>query len=207
MVGHDLWVRAGARTVELYASDHQQVALHDRATAPGQRKTLLAHLPPEKVPGLVLTREDCRAQAQAIGPATGIVVGQLLDHRPEDRLRPAGRLVRLATQYTADRVERACARALAYGTGDFVSVRRILRAGLDRLDGGAEYAKHAADSAVVGTSATDRVPGPVPLATGALFLPPAPRPTARRFAFVRHTGEFVAALLSAARTDTVGVGR
>jgi hypothetical protein len=204
LVGQDLWVRAGARTVELYTKEHALVATHDRASAPGQRKTLLAHLPPEKVPGLTLNREDCRAQAQAIGPATAIVVGQLLDHRPEDRLRPAGRLVRLATQYAADRVERACARALAYGTGDFVSVRRILQAGLDGGTGGAE---HADDAAARGRSQLllqvplQEAPPPPSLPSSA------PRPPARGFAFVRHTGEFVAALLGASRAASVGVVR
>ena len=187
VVGQELWVRAGARTLELYTKEHTLVATHDRALAPGQRKTLLAHLPPEKVPGLVLTREDCRARAQAIGPATAMVVGQLLDHRPEDRLRPAGRLVRLATQYSADRVERACARALAYGTGDFVSVRRILHAG---LDGAAHDATAGAtDGSLAGS------PHALP--------PPLPRTARRSFAFVRQTGEFVAALLAAASAGTV----
>ena len=191
LVGQELWLRAGARTVELFTKEHALVATHDRASAPGLRKTLLAHLPPEKVPGLILNREDCRAQAQAIGPATAIVVGQLLDHRPEDRLRPAGRLVQLATQYAPERVERACARALAYGTGDFVSVRRILQAG---LDGGRE---HGGDAAAGGRNQ-------LPLQVLPPLQPSAPPPAPRGFAFVRHTGEFVAALLGAA---SVGVAR
>lgn len=195
LVGQEVWVRAGARTVELYTKEHALVATHDRATAPGQRKTLLAHLPPEKVPGLVLTREDCRAQAQAIGPATARVVGQLLDHRPEDRLRPAGRLVGLATQYAADRVERACARALAYGTGDFVSVRRILHAG---LDGSGEHGDDVGGAAAVSSGATDRLLVHVPLASVASVTSLPHRPASRRFTFVRQTGEFVAALLGAA---------
>ena len=58
---------------------------------PGERLTHLDHLPPEKVPGLLITRERCREQAGAIGPATAALVEQLLAHRPEDRLRSAGR--------------------------------------------------------------------------------------------------------------------
>ena len=132
LVGQTLWLRGGARTVELYNAQHELVATHDRAAAPGERLTHLAHLPPEKVLGLTLTREACRAQATAIGPATAALVEALLDHRPEDRLRSAGRLLRLAVQTTPVRLEQACARAQAFGSSDYSSVKRILAAGLEQ---------------------------------------------------------------------------
>jgi len=130
LVGQELWVRGGARTVDIYGDDHQLIVTHDRA-APGERRTVLAHLPPEKVPGLVLTRETCRQQAEAVGPATAAVVSELLAHRPEDRLRSAGRLVRLAEKVGQERLERACARAHAFGGADYPTVKRILAANLD----------------------------------------------------------------------------
>jgi transposase len=132
LVGQSLWLRAGARTVELYNAAYQRVAIHDRATAPGQRLTHLDHLPPEKVPGLLLSRPLCQAQAKAIGPETHAIVEVLLAHRPEDRLRTAGRLLRLADRFTPARLEAACARAQAYGDGDYVTVKRILEENLDQ---------------------------------------------------------------------------
>jgi hypothetical protein len=132
LVGQSLWLRAGARTVELYNAAYQRVAIHDRATAPGQRLTRIEHLPPEKVPGLLLSRPLCQAQAAAIGPVTAAVVEALLAHRPEDRLRTAGRLLRLADRFTPNRLEAACERAQAYGDGDYVTVKRILETGLDQ---------------------------------------------------------------------------
>jgi transposase len=132
LVGQSLWLRAGARTVELYDRAHQLVATHDRARAPGERRTHPDHLPPEKLPGLALSREGCRAQAAAIGPSAAEVVEGLLAHRPEDRLRSAGRLLRLAQRYSPERLEAACARAVAFGEADYPTVRRILDQGLDR---------------------------------------------------------------------------
>lgn len=132
LVGQELWVRGGSRTVEIYTTDHQLVATHDRATEPGTRKTNLDHLPAEKIPNLVLNREDAQAQADAIGPQTSGIVQRLLAHRPEDRLRVAGRLLRLVTTYGAARLEAACARAEAFGEGDYVGVKRILEAALDQ---------------------------------------------------------------------------
>ena len=131
LVGQTLTLRGGSRTVELFTPDHQRVATHPRATAPGERQTVLAHLPPHKVPGLTLDRETCRARAAEIGPATTQLVVRLLDHRPEDRLKIAQRVPRLATAYEPARLERACARAEHFGTPEYPTLKRIL---VDRLD-------------------------------------------------------------------------
>jgi hypothetical protein len=131
LVGQMVWVRGGLRTVEVSDEQHQVVATHQRATAPGERVTVLDHLPVDKVAGLVISREDCRLRAAAIGPATTQVVEDLLAHRPEDRLRSAGRVLRLAARTSPLRLERACARAIAYDTADYGTIRRILDEGLD----------------------------------------------------------------------------
>jgi transposase len=170
LVGQTVWLRAGARTVELYNAQHELVATHDRAAAPGERLTHLAHLPPEKVAGLTLSRQTCRAQAAAIGPATAALVDALLDHRPEDRLRSAGRLLRLAAQTSPARLEHACARAQTFDSSDYASVKRILDAGLEQRE----------------------QPKPRPL-TAAPASGPAP---ARSYTFMRQASEFVLSLLA-----------
>jgi transposase len=131
LVGQTLTLRGGSRTVELFTPDHQRVATHPRASQPGERQTVLAHLPPHKLPGLVLDRETCRARASAIGPATTQLVARLLDHRPEDRLRIAQRVLRLAAAYDPARLERACARAEHFGTPEYPTLKRILADHLD----------------------------------------------------------------------------
>jgi transposase len=177
LVGQQLWVRGGTRTVEIYTTEHHLVATHDRATQPGERHTLLDHLPPEKVGGLTLTREHCRMQAQTIGPATTAIVDSLLAHRPEDRLRAAGRLVRLAETTAPERVERACARAQAYGAADYATVKRILREGLDQQ--------------ALPPRLTVVAPPPAAHAE-------APSPL-RPYTFVRQASEFVSALFGGVR--------
>jgi transposase len=132
LVGQTLWIRGGARTVELFTADHQLVATHDRARQPGDRQTILAHLPPHKVPGLVASRATCRTQAEAVGPATTVLVGRLLDHRPEDRLKVAQRVLRLGTTFGPERLERACQRALFYDSPEYPTLKRILASGLDQ---------------------------------------------------------------------------
>lgn len=132
LIGETLWVRGGLQDVRVYTSDYELVALHSRANHPGQRLTLLDHLPPEKVPGLLLNRPGCQQQAVQIGPATAQLVQQLLDHRPEDRLRTAGKLLRLTERFGKERLEAACARALHFEDPAYLTVKRILEQGLDQ---------------------------------------------------------------------------
>jgi len=131
LVGQQLWVRGGSREVRIYTADYQLEATHTRAQRPGQRLTNLDHLPPHKLPGLVLSRDGCRQSAAEIGTATRQVVDRFLDHRPEDRLRTAGRLLRLAERFSPDRLETACARALSFDDPAYVTIKRILEEGLD----------------------------------------------------------------------------
>jgi hypothetical protein len=58
LIGERLWVRATDVKVELY-QDYALVATHRRAR-PGQRRTLTAHLPPDKVHFLLQTPAWCR---------------------------------------------------------------------------------------------------------------------------------------------------
>ena len=131
LVGQQLWVRGGTREVQIYTPDYQLVATHPRAQRPGRRLTHLDHLPPHKVPGLILSRDTCRQQASEIGPATRTVVDVLLDHRPEDRLRTAGRLLRLGERFGSQRLEAACVRALRFDDPSYMTIKRILEQGLD----------------------------------------------------------------------------
>jgi hypothetical protein len=131
LAGQHLWVRGGTREVHIYTADYQLVATHTRAERPGRRVTHLDHMPPHKVPGLILTRETCRQQASEIGSFTRKVVDELLDHRPEDRLRTAGRLLRLGDRFGHRRLEAACARAWRFDDAAYMTIKRILEQGLD----------------------------------------------------------------------------
>jgi len=132
LVGQTVWVRGGTHQVQVFTLDYHRVATHTRAQKPGQRLTHPDHLPPHKLPGLSLTRTSCRLQADRVGPATRQVVDLLLDHRPEDRLRTAGRLLGLADRFSPHRLEAACARALRFDDPTYSTIKRILAQGLDR---------------------------------------------------------------------------
>jgi transposase len=131
LVGQTLRVRGGSQEVRLYTSDYQLVATHERASQPGQRITNPAHLPPDKLPGLVLDRAACQAVADDVGLATTALVGRLLADPVVDRLSMARRLLRLREQVGDERLEAACARALRFDEASYKSVKRILQHGLE----------------------------------------------------------------------------
>ncbi|MFC2023781.1 IS21 family transposase [Chloroflexota bacterium] len=131
LVGQTLWVRGGSQEVQVFTQDYKLVATHPRAQQDGRRQTHTDHLPRHKVPGLMLTRNACRLQASEIGPATHQVVGRMLDHRPEDRLRTAARLLRLVDRFDRERLEAACVRALRFNDLKYPTIKRILEEGMD----------------------------------------------------------------------------
>lgn len=132
LVGQTLWLRAGLRDVRLFASTHELIATHPRATEPGRRFTQPDHLPTNKLRGLTASREQCLAEAQAIGPSTRQVITELLESRPVDRLRSALYVLRLAEQFSPARLEAACARGLAFGDTSGHALKRMLAQGLDQ---------------------------------------------------------------------------
>ena len=129
--GDRLWVRGGTQTVTLSTLDHEPVATHDRAQRPGERMTHPDHLPPEKVPGLLMSREGCQTAAADIGPATQQVVAEWLADPVVDRLHAARRLLELRARFDDTRLEAACARALQFGEPVYMTIKRILTGGLE----------------------------------------------------------------------------
>jgi hypothetical protein len=130
LVGQPVRVGGGSRAVRIYTGDYQLVATHPRAQHSGERMTHPAHLPPEKLPGLFLSRPTALTAAADIGPATQAVVQTLLDDPVVDRLRTVGRLLHLRERYGDVTLEAACARALHYGDPRDATIKRLLQEGL-----------------------------------------------------------------------------
>jgi len=131
LIEQEVWVCGGIQQVRIYTAKHQLRATHDRASRPGERLTHLDHLPPEKVPGLTLDREDCLTTATQIGAATRQVVQTLLDDPVIDRLPTVGRLLRLRHKFDDQRLEAACQRALYFDDPTYKTIKRILTQGLE----------------------------------------------------------------------------
>lgn len=130
-VGQTLDVRASETTVRIY-HNHRLIAVHPRATRPGQRSTVLEHLPPEHVAYQMRDPQWCLKQSQGIGPRCHELIRALFADRVLDRLRAAQGVIRLGQRYGPTRLEAACDRALSFNNIGYRSVRVILEKGLDQ---------------------------------------------------------------------------
>jgi transposase len=151
LIGQKLRVRGSSQKVQIYTTRYELVATHSRATQNGQRLTHSDHLPPQKLPGLLLSRENVLTQATTIGPATTEMVKRMLEHPTLDRLPSAGRVVRLAErkEVGAERLEAACKRALAFDEVSYRAVKGILAEGLEKEPLDLEVARVGASASSV----------------------------------------------------------
>jgi len=133
LVGEQSDVRASARTVEIFVRG-RRVASHLRSAAVGRHTTTSAHMPESHRRHLEWTPSRLVAWGEQTGPATGALVAAILASRPhpEQGFRSCLGIFRLGRRHGPERMEAACARALAVGALSYRSIDSILRAGLDR---------------------------------------------------------------------------
>ena len=131
LVGKTLWMRVTDGAVTVY-EDYRLVAAHRRGRYRGERLTVRDHLPPHAVSFLAHDRDWCLQQAYLVGSACAELVQQMLADRILQRLRAAQGVLRLKDTYGADRLEAACARALAHASVHYRTVKSILAGGFDR---------------------------------------------------------------------------
>ncbi len=129
-VGKTMLVRATRDRVELYFQ-HERVATHTRAQAPGERVTDTVHYPPYKLAGFLATPVRLREQAREAGPSVFEVVDTMLAEKPVDRLRAAQGILSLVEKYGAQRVNAACRRTLICGAPSRRAIAEILKRGLE----------------------------------------------------------------------------
>lgn len=131
--GQELWLRATATTVEIFRLG-QRMAAHARSRVRGRHTTVTAHMPLAHQQHVEWTPERILGWAQTVGVNTRLFAERLLTERrhPEHGYRSCLGVYRLAKKYGADRVEAACARALAVGARSYRHVASILQHGLDR---------------------------------------------------------------------------
>lgn len=127
-VGREVEVRLTERVVEVYL-DGELIKTHLRRAR--GRQTDPNDLPPDKVAFFQRTPQWCLAQAALLGPAVRQAVEEILAVRTLYNLRQAQGILRQADRYGAQRLDAACARALAFGDPCYRTVKQILERGLD----------------------------------------------------------------------------
>jgi len=105
------------------------VATHPRSLRAHRPTTTAEHMPSSHQRYRDWTHERILREAAAVGDDAAALIELILRARPhpEQGFRSCIGILRLVSRYDAERVDAACARALALGTRSYSSVVAILR--------------------------------------------------------------------------------
>ena len=126
-------VRLSQGTVEIFHGG-RRVASHIRTSVRGRFVTDPAHMPASHRRHLEWSPSRLIGWGETVGPETGALVSGILERRPhpEQGYRSCLGLMRLAKEYSPERLEAAASRAVSAGAYSYQSVKNILARGLDR---------------------------------------------------------------------------
>jgi transposase len=128
LIGERVDVRLTAYAVEVFHRG-EKVAAHARAKSRAQRSTRRTHRPEKHIAVIDLHLDRVLERALTVGPATfGVVQAQAGTRKhPEESLRSAQGILRLAHDFTPARLEAACERALALRACSYRAVRTLIQ--------------------------------------------------------------------------------
>ena len=127
-LGRRVDAREGERIVEVFI-DGQVIKTWARLEK--GKQTDWADYPPEKTAFFMRTPAWCRRRAGELGSSVTAVIAALLEVNALHHLRSAQGVLRLADTYTSERLDAACARAVAVGDPSYKTVKGILVAGTE----------------------------------------------------------------------------
>ena len=136
LIKREVEVHANSDSVVIYHAG-VRVATHIRSYRQGHHSTLPEHQPKAHQAMAEWTPERFLNWAADIGPDTRTVVAHMLQEKryPVQSYRRILALLSNARKYPAERLNRACARALLINSPTRTSVESILKQGLDQSDG------------------------------------------------------------------------
>lgn len=129
LIGAHVEVRLTAYMLEVFHAG-KLVVTHRRGTQRGRFHTLDDHRPPAHVAVIENTLGRLLERATRIGPATREVLVNQACHRkhPEETLRSAQGILRLAQDFSPAELEQACVRAVALQAYSYRTVRTLIKA-------------------------------------------------------------------------------
>ena len=121
-----------ATLVEIYFN-HERIAMHQRVFGRHQHTTVPEHMPSHHRHVAEMNPERILRWAESIGPETRKMTEQIMSasRHPEQGFNSCLGIIHLNKKYGNGRVEKSCARALAFGARGYRVVSDILEKGLD----------------------------------------------------------------------------
>jgi hypothetical protein len=127
LIGETVDVRLTARMVEILVRG-AVIAVHPRATQRGVFRTLSAHRPPNHCAVIETSHARLLERALAVGTATAALLRLQVTRKqhPEQTLRSAQGILRLAKDFSPERLEAACVQALTLKAYSYRAVRALI---------------------------------------------------------------------------------
>jgi len=134
-IGKQVEAHYNALSVEVYYQ-HERIALHRRSQKPHGYTSLKEHLPSTHQFVLDWNPELFIRRGQKIGEATSQYIKEVMEFYsyPEQAYKSCMGILSLAKKYSAQRLEKACARALKYEKYSYRTIETILFRKLDQLE-------------------------------------------------------------------------
>lgn len=130
LIGQQVWLRATAKAIVVYADD-ARVAMHDRRGRT-PRSTHDEHLPADRAPWRHRSRAYWEDRADRISPDVGAYIHEVFDSDDVlSMLRTVQAIVTHLEKFPATRATAACLRAQHFGSYQYRTIKNILRDGLD----------------------------------------------------------------------------
>jgi transposase len=128
LIGRKVDVRSSATMVQVF---HEGELVKTHAALEQGKRTDQGDYPPEKIAFQMKTPMWCRSQASEVGDACREAVDQLLEVNALYRLRAVQGILGLRKKYGDQRLEAACAKAIAVGDPSYRTIKGILIAGTE----------------------------------------------------------------------------
>ena len=127
-------MHAKGNTIDIFHLG-KRIVSHVKQDVAGLHTTIVEHMPESHKKHLQCTPRELRSRASKIGDYTGQVINDILQQRmhPERTSKLCLGVLALARKYGAERLERACSRAIAIQSPSRKSIESILSKGLDNL--------------------------------------------------------------------------
>ena len=133
LLRQEVEARITATTVEIFHRG-KRVSSHLRSTRPHRPTTVPEHMPSSHRRYRDWTHERIHREAAKVGPDAATLIDLILRSRPhpEQGFRSAIGILGLVKRFGSERVDAACARALALNTRSYTSVAAILKNRTDK---------------------------------------------------------------------------
>ena len=134
LIGQQLELRASEAIIEIFRRG-TRIESYPRSYLKGKHTTLKHHMPRAHLDQVEWTPERLTGWARKTGPQTAALLTAIMASKahPQQGFKACLGILRLAKQYTAQRIERAAARALHFRTLNSGSVASMLKNNLDQL--------------------------------------------------------------------------